>query len=101
MTFDEFREEVRQFIDLYISEYMNDTKVQFNIGKDALDQDEWEAEVIMEVPYNQGKTREMTIKLFSGEIGIQTYDDNYFDMTGSGLYCWLWHEAENELSKAS
>lgn len=97
MTFDEFKEEVKDFI-FIASEYMNGWDVLYFDGEDG--ENEYTAELTVHTPYGD-KKRTIPIGIDGcGQVAIMLDGDNDLELNTTGLYVWLWHEAEAELARA-
>ncbi len=95
----EFEAEIADFCKCWLSDYIEDYHVGYNELVDG------EIEACIDIEMTGNRRYAMTLRAHPDKemgICIQTYDDNYLDADGAGLYLWLWITAlhqENEMMR--
>jgi len=96
MCFEDFIEEIKEFQETHITEYMDRCELIY-------DQDNFTARTVCvdlrgnkwEIPYSVYR------ELGQDHVGIDIGDAGNLYLDGSGLYCFLWHEACSRMAIAA
>jgi len=96
-TEDNFIEEVKNFIDVWCSEYMSRNS---SVSFDFSDPDWPTANIYLVDDYGHEWEIPVCLNDQTREIGIDIGHAGTLILDGSGLYCFLWHEACKRIERA-
>jgi hypothetical protein len=96
MTGQEFNDQVAVFVDCCLGDYFNPPTITIVPGSDYFP-DERTAEILLTTCY--GTQYMLTLKISEGgdELAIQVGESGELDASREGVYCYLWHMAEDSL----
>jgi len=95
MTIDEFKTEVEEAAQLYLSDYPR----SYSIDYDLDDADSPMAEIILTMSDESNWLLRVTLDEY-GEIGLETGDETFLPLSGETIFATLWLEAMERLAAA-